>query len=227
MAEISILEELRASIPRSLLNTSGSVFYSGRTAFSSPSKVYILGLNPGGSPFEQRSETVSWHTEKVLRREPANWSAYRDERWKGYRPGTYGMQPRVLHFLRYIELDPGLTPSSNIVFERSAREQHLKDRFTELADLCWSFHQLVINRLGIRIIICFGKTAGEYVRMRLEAYECVDEFIEDNNRRWCSRSYLGVAGIGVVIATHPSIADWTVEATDPSPMVVRLIERLT
>lgn len=226
MSGTSILERLKSSIPESLLGTSGSVFYAGRLAFSTPSKLYLLGLNPGGSPRDQASETVAWHTRKVLTQEPDDWSAYRDECWKGHRPGTFGMQPRVLHLLRYLDLNPGAVPSSNVAFERSAREQHLDDRYAGLADLCWPFHQAVIEQLGIRLLVCFGQTAGDYVRMRLGATECVDEFVETNNRRWTSRSFMSPNGFGVVVATHPSIADWTAASTDPSAMVARMMDRL-
>lgn len=37
-------------IPKDLLDKSGSVFYSGRDAFSGTKNLYLMGLNPGGSP---------------------------------------------------------------------------------------------------------------------------------------------------------------------------------
>lgn len=117
-----MVDELATLIPQSILAASGSVFYSGRAAFSAPSRLYILGLNPGGSPQEQAKETVAWHTEKVLRRESPTWSAYLNEGWQGAHPGTWGMQPRVLHMLRGLKLEPGSVPASNLVFLRSARE---------------------------------------------------------------------------------------------------------
>ena len=214
-----MIEDFAKLIPKALLNRSGSVFYSGRRAFDSPSKLYILGVNPGGDPERQADETVSWHTNKVLHVEPENWSAYRDESWEGSSPGTRGMQPRVLHLLRYLKIDAGEVPASNIVFLRSGREARLEGNLQQLARECWPFHQSVINKLGTRVILCFGQSAGNWVCNRLNARTQVGEFVENNNRRWRSRAYRNADGFMVVVATHPSIADWTAPATDPTELV--------
>lgn len=41
-----MIDDLKKLIPGSLLGESGAAFYSGRAAFSTPSRLYILGLNP-------------------------------------------------------------------------------------------------------------------------------------------------------------------------------------
>lgn len=51
------IEALAEKIPESLLARSGKVFYSGRQAFSKPSPLYVLGVNPGGDPAHYESET--------------------------------------------------------------------------------------------------------------------------------------------------------------------------
>src|SRR5258708_2375053 len=152
-----MITRFSALIPQSVLAQSGSVFYSGKTAFGADSKLYILGLNPGGSPSEQARETVQWHTDKVLKHESPDWSAYRDERWANRLPGTCGMQPRVLHILRQFNLDPGHVPASNLVFVRTPREKDLNDQFGALATLCWPFHQSVIEQVKLRVVLCFGR----------------------------------------------------------------------
>lgn len=218
-----MINQFKTLIPQSLLTHSGSVFYSGRTAFSTPSQLYILGLNPGGSPQEQAAETVGWHTEKVLNAAD-DWSAYQDERWQGNSPGTHGMQPKVLHLLRRLNLEPRNIPASNVLFVRSACENDIKKRFRPLAELCWPFHQAVIEGLGVRVVLCFGKCSGSWVRERLHARNRVDQFVESNNRRWTSTAFMNADGIVVVVAAHPSRADWTTSATDPSPLVQRMLE---
>ena len=50
---VTMIDELFRSVPTHLLNESGTVFYSGRDAFSNPSGLYLLGLNPGSSPVDQ------------------------------------------------------------------------------------------------------------------------------------------------------------------------------
>jgi len=213
-------------IPSELLDRSGSVFFSGRTAFTGPSDMYILGLNPGGPPQEGRPDrTVRWHTDHVLSHTSPNWSAYRDEPWGNDTPGTWGMQPRVLHLFNRLDLDPGRVPASNLVFLRSAREKDISSKFRELAEICWPFHQAVIASLNVRVVVCFGKRAGNWVRRRLNATTLIGQFVEVNKRRWTSDSFTSEAGLGVVVLTHPSIADWTTSAADPTSLVAKMIGR--
>lgn len=219
-----MIEDFKALIPHRLLNKSGSVFYSGRNAFSTPSKLYILGLNPGGDPSDPRSDTVDQHTIRVLTKAPDDWSAYRDDSWAGHAPGSYKMQPRVLHLLKEVGLSPGEVPASNIIFLRSRREANISKNVEELKTTCWPFHKTVIEKLQPSVILCFGRTSGRWVCNQLDAHEQVDEFVEKNARRWRSRSYKNERGVRVVIATHPSIADWTSPDTDPSALVKRALQ---
>ena len=218
-----MIEDLARLIPENLLHVSGSVFYSGRNAFRSTSPLYVLGVNPGGSPEAQSGETIAWHTNKILTVEPDDWSAYRDESWRNAPPGAGGMQPRVLHMMRRTGFAPGDVPASNVIFPRSQREGIIKHEFASLANACWQFHKAAIELLRPRVILCFGGTAGGYVRDKLKASKQVSEFVESNNRRWRSSTHLGFNGIFVVTATHPSIADWTAADTDPSHLVVEAL----
>ncbi|HIF50392.1 MAG TPA: hypothetical protein EYQ42_02465 [Thiotrichaceae bacterium] len=218
-----MIEEFSKNIPSTLLRKSGSVFYSGRDAFSNKADLYILGINPGGDPDEQASETIAWHTKKVLQNEPDNWSAYRDESWKDSVPGTWSMQPRVLHLFNKLGYQAGKVPASNVIFQRSRRESNIKHELRQLADECWPFHQAILEELEPKAILCFGNTAGDIVRKIVGANKQIDEFIETNNRRWRSRAYQGSSGIKVIVPTHPSIADWTASDTDPTAMIKRVL----
>lgn len=216
-----MIDEFTALIPESLRLRSGAVFYSGKAAFSAPSPLYILGLNPGGSP--QPDDTVDIHTRKVVKGNQ-NWSEYQDESWlEGHGPGKSGMQPRVLHLLKKLGVDPQATPASNVVFVRSTVERDIAKEFLKDAELCWPFHKAVIERLAVRVILCFGKRAGGWVCGQLGATTLVDEFSEKNKRRWTSRAYKNANGIVVVTATHPSRADWTTREADPSDLVRRML----
>ena len=62
----SAIEHLARAIPRELGDKSGSVFYSGSTAFSEPGRHCIPGLNPGGDPVIQERETEEWRARKTL-----------------------------------------------------------------------------------------------------------------------------------------------------------------
>jgi uracil-DNA glycosylase family 4 len=211
-------------LPISLMNVSGSAFYSGRNAFIGQKNLYILGLNPGGSPIEQKEETLSWHTSKVLKNSNPNWSEYKDESWNGHYPGTYGLQPRVLHMLSVLGLSPYDVPASNICFVRSNREETISQELNSYAEMCWPFHQKVIQNLRIKVILCFGKRAGDFVRYKLKANRVIDEFVEVNARKWRSQAFKSTDNLIVITATHPSIADWTRPETDPSGLVKKFVE---
>ena len=94
-----MIEELINTIPSNLLGRSGAVFYSGVDAFSGERDLYILGLNPGGSPERQANETLATNLQSILEKFFPNWSAYSDDSWQGSKPGARGLQPRILHFV--------------------------------------------------------------------------------------------------------------------------------
>jgi hypothetical protein len=209
-------------VPKKVLARSGSVFYSGRLAFETSAPIYVLGANPGGEPGDPNETTVAEQIEWVLRSAPPSWSAYRDQSWKGRSPGAHGMQPRVLHMFESLGVDPGIVPASNLVFVRSPRESGIANEADDLASACWAFHEAVLTRLKPQVVLCLGRTAGNYVRKQLRANKEIDTFIEQNERRWASRAYRSPGGTRIVVATHPSIADWTSPATDPSNLVRRV-----
>jgi hypothetical protein len=219
-----MIEQFAKLIPEDFLDRSGSVFYSGRKAFTPPKSLYILGLNPGGDPNSMTDDSIRRHTKEILERRPDEWSEYRDGIWNGKHPGTHGMQPRVVHLFECINIDLGTVPASNIAFVRSRREQKFDGDLISVAEQCWPLHNSVIKNLEVKIILCFGRTAAGWVRRKIDATEKVAEFIEQNNRKWKSAIYKNQNDIYVADLTHPSIADWTVPETDPTPIISSIIE---
>ena len=221
-----MIEKFATYIPNELKNLSGAVFYSGRNAFQGKKDLYIIGLNPGGSDVFQK-KTVSSHTETTLARLNPDWSAYNDEIWcSTNKPGTHGLQPRILHLLRSLNLSPHTVPASNVCFVRSKRERNISDKLYEYAELCWPFHVKVIVELEVKVILCFGKSTGRFIRKKLQANRLIDKFIEKNNRKWESQVFENDKGQVVIVATHPSIADWTNPLTDPSGLVKKQLIRI-
>jgi len=212
------------ALPASLLGRSGSIFYSGKEAFTAKSDLYVLGLNPGGSPTQASSATIEAYLGRFRELEKP-WCEYSDECWEGAAPGTWGLQPRILHMLRELNLDPRMVPASNVVFVQSRGERELESEKAELLGACWAVHQAVIDNLSISTVLCFGATAGAWVRDRLSAFELIDSFTESNRRGWTSRNHCNADGRQVVTLTHPSRADWRNPLADPTPLVMRAIAR--
>lgn len=221
---MELFDRLHQRVDLSIFSRSGKVFYSGRGAFSRPSKIYLLGLNPGGNPEESTSATVAEEIREASARENADWSAYCDESWSGRDSGTKPMQRRVVHLLCGLDLNPRLVPASNVVFVRTASEKLLAREKSRLLDVCWPVHQQVIDELEVRVILCLGSTVGRWVRERIAANELVENFTEDNARRWKSTAHRNSGGIQVVTLSHPSRADWTQLNVDPTLMVRRCMK---
>lgn len=214
-----LIQSFVSLIPDEMRKVSGSVFYSGRSAFAGSKQLYVLGVNPGGSPVGREHETAEWHSKKVIESEPDNWSAYRDESWAGMPPGASGMQPRVLHMFDVLELDPGEVPCSNVVFVRSSQEATIDGHMAALGELCWPFHAQVIQSLSPRVIVCFGTTAGNFVRGKLGASDLLETYVEQNKRGWSSYLFGARDGQKVVVLTHPSRANWCNPTSDPTVLV--------
>jgi len=208
-----------------IVDRSGSVFYSGQSAFSSPCPVYILGLNPGGSPELQAAETIGRDLMEWDDR-PASWSRYVDESWRQQLPGTHGMQPRMRHMFSALGFDLRQIPASNVVFVRTNCEADLKLEAGDLLSKCWPFHETVIKQLEVRTLLCLGSTAGAWARSRLGAETLVGRYQETNARGWISHAHVSPDGIAVVTVTHPGRADWRNPNADPTPLVRSIIERV-
>lgn len=211
-------------IPEEIQTRSGSVFYSGISAFEFPSKLYILGLNPGGSPVEQAQNTVaadlaSWD------RQSEPFSRYLDESWKGKRPGKHGMQPRLHHMFDKLGLDLRSIPASNLIFVRSTGEAALAKEKEALLHACWPVHRTVLDELGVDTILCLGGTTGTFVRKRLGITKLLDQYAETNKRGWTSQTHAGACGRVVVTVTHPGRANWINPASDPTALLQRALSR--
>ena len=219
-----MIEEFAELVPESLLHKPGFVFFSGRRAFGASSDLYILGANPGGNSGYEPDNTVSKNMELVLREAREDWSAYKDDCWG---PGCTKnrLQRGLLHLFEKLQLNPGEVPASDVVFLRSQSLGELEGNFDHWAKTCWPFHQAVIDRLGVKVVACIGKRAGNWVRHQLNAHELIDWFSERNKRRWESHSHRSKKGIIVVTLSHPSQADWTKPASDPTMLVKRALIR--
>ena len=205
---------------------SGAVFYSGREGFNHPSRLYVLGINPGGKPEDYPDATVERHTKQVIDSVRNNWSEYRDEHWGGRKgPGEYGIQPSLRHLFEVVDLDPGAVPASNIVFARSGEVSGYRRDFDCDTQMCWTFHQEVIDRLGVEVVVLFGSSkAKAFARKFLKAKRIVKSWTDRNGQPWESVWYQRADGLDVVVLAHPSRGhQWTNHATDPTRLVLEAL----
>lgn len=212
-------------VPAALHGRSGGVLYSGRAAFEGRRHLYLLGLNPAGDPVAQAGQTIGGSIATARARQESRWSAYADESWRGKPAGTASLQPRVLHLLATIGLEPREVPASNVVFVRTRREAHLRQEKDSLLRSCWPVHAAVIGGLGVRVVACMGGTAGAWARDMLGAHALVDAWEESNDRRWTSTAHAGPGGVQVLTLAHPSVAAWNSEAANPAPLVAAALAR--
>lgn len=228
-----MVEEFAKLIPDSLLDVSGKAFYSGRDAFGAASDLYILGINPGGDPESYPTETVGAHTRKVLHEVPDNWSAFIDEGWSipPMPPGQHKMQKNVLHLLKRLDLDCRKIPASNLVFERSETVAKIQGRLDRLTLDCWPFHRAVIQRLGVRVVVCGGMDAAEKAMPRLEddnptsgKFTLRDTFMAKYGLKATSKVYRNGGGVTLVQLPHPSRFIWTHPKSDPTELVRQALE---
>jgi hypothetical protein len=218
------IQDALSKLPGDMLRRSGSVFYTGRSAFAQQGDLYILGLNPGGSPVVQAENTIERNV-RAWREEPNDhWSSYADESWEGRPAGAHGMQPRMIHMFSKLGLNSRNVPAANVVFVRSKDEAAMKKEKDELLRASWPVHEAVLGSLGIRCVLALGTTAGRWVRQKLNAHELIAEFFEDNERKWRSTAYRAEDGRFVVTVTHPGRADWRNLAADPSELVRNALE---
>ena len=219
-----MIEDFAKLIPASQKDRSGKVFYSGRRSFESQSDIYVLGINPGGDPRDHPDETVKSHTQWVVEKSPEDWSAYRDESWSGQQPGGDDLQQSLLHLFKGLNINPGEVPSSNLFFVRSAELEKLDGDENSMASQCWDFHKTVIDELNVRVIVCFGRFAGNFVRRRLHTFKNYDDkFV--NGHGWSSFTYKTLTGLTVVDLSHPSRgAFWVKQGYDPTDLVLKALD---
>jgi hypothetical protein len=226
----TLFDELLRLVPEVLHQEPGEVFYSGATSFEQPSLIYLLGFNPGGDPSKAELShytiAADLQASRELRRR--DWTAFNDD-WRDFGPGAVAFQRRVRHLIAACKIaDPCKVPASNAIFVRSTRIETLDGRRTKaLLRDCWVVHEKVISALGVRVVVCFGQAAGQWVRAQVGANDQaeIDSFAEENERRWRSTTHQCGDGIQVVTLTHPSVADWTNPRTDPAGLVVRALDR--
>ena len=218
-----MLDEFIPLIPDSLSRQPGRAFNSGRLAFSEPSPIYVLLLNPAMGDHPQA--TVSHQARDVATRKPKDWCAFLDDQWGNRPPGKHFLQRNLLRLYTRLGVSPRNAPSSQLIFLATKTPADLKRRpdFQDLLEDCWRFHAAVIQKLQPRAIVCVGKDAADFTRRKLNANILVGEHCADVGKRpRTSQSHKNAQGITVISLPHPAAPgfgpDWTYDE-------IHLVER--
>lgn len=208
------------TIPEALLTRSGRVFYCGRKTLLQPtSKIYLLGLNPGGDPDKMQDKSIKSDLIETLNKRPENYSAYLDDNWEGRPKGQAPLQRRVSHLFRKIDRDLRETLSSNLIFARSRIAGDISIEFNYLAEQCWPMHEMLLRQHSFDAIVCLGHQTADFLAKKLGPTQTIATFTEANNRGWKSRTYATAYGPTLLSLTHPGRANWLNPSADPSNMV--------
>jgi len=132
-----------------ILDRKGELIYSSHKSLKE-GDIYLLGLNPGGEGFI----TINDHLEGILTKET---NSYLDESWKN-RITTWGkgkapLQKRVNYLLNSLGYKTEDVCSSNIIFVTSRNADEVN---YGLAGYCWRFHEIILEIIKPKVIICFG-----------------------------------------------------------------------
>lgn len=217
-----MIEKFAEKIPDDLQHCSGSVFYSGRSAFSGQRDLYILGLNPGGNPSEQSSDTIGAHTQMVLSNKPDRWSEYSCESWKNKKPGQGGIQTQIIHLIKQLGYDTLDIPASNAVFVRSVDQDDLSQNWSvnDLAEHCWPFHQEVISQVNPLLIVAMGGKVKNILQQRLRLHPKPIKEVKQGSS-FLVRIFENDRACKLAVVRHPAAraAKWTSACADPSGIV--------
>ena len=80
----------------------------------------------------------------------------------------------------------------------------------------------MVERLGVRVVLCFGEDTAIFVRAKVGSHVETDRFVENNARRWASVTYSG-GSVTVIAAAHPGRSYWYLPHYDIAPLVARAL----
>jgi hypothetical protein len=192
---------------QSILPRSGEVLYSAAATLR-PGSVYLLGLNPGGSPEDPRLRELT--IAKSLADLPTKTTnSYLDTTWVGR--GL--LQSRVIGLLKALDLDVKDVAASNLSFVRSKEAKTGQIRF--FADVCWPVHEKILEIVKPRLVLAYGDETYWYLAKQLGGrnhakYRC-------GHGSWSCRNFavggrFQVASVPhlswYAISNHPEVVDW-------------------
>lgn len=135
----------------SVLERSGEVLYSGASTLQ-PGEVYLLGLNPGGSPDDPRLAKLTIGA-SIAELPTKTHNSYLDTTWVG----RAFLKRRVKWLLPALGLNARDVAASNVSFVRSPDKKTAQ--IAHLGDLCWPVHERILDIVRPRLVLTYGDDA--------------------------------------------------------------------
>lgn len=194
-------------LPRSILDQSGEILYSGsQTLRRGP--IYLLGLNPGGNPNEHKATVRD-----RLRDLPSQRRNKYLVNWGGRKPGAHPLQRGVQWLAAELGVRLEDVCASNLIFARSPDER--TSGFPDSARHCWPVHRTILAVVKPTLIIAFGKSPYRFLRDQFGPSSEADPF-PAGHANWTCRAFrsgevqvVGLPHMSVyAIHLHPEVGVW-------------------
>ena len=180
-----------------------------------PGRVFLLGLNPGGSPQRLDLPTVGGSLDRL----PAGEAkVYLDTCWNGYALGEAPLQMRVTQLLRQLGEDPASVAASNLILVRSRDAS--SSRFDTCADLCWRVHEKILEIIRPRLLLVLGNSGGSPYPYPARHFQATEHTVDPSGYgTWTCRSFVVSGRFRVVGLRHlglPRGPRWRYRLMSPS-----------
>ena len=130
------------------LDKTGTILYSSHDTLQ-PGKIYLMGLNPGGSGGSSLRDNVT----KMLTKTE---NAYLDEAWGEYdQMGEAPLQKRIQWVLTTLGADTRDIFATNLIFVQSRDDKGVT---LSQAQQCWPVHEAMLEIVQPSLIVAFGNS---------------------------------------------------------------------
>lgn len=198
MGDLNALSDFARQQLAPVLDVSGGILYSAAATIR-PYPLYLLGLNPGGSP-ERVTNTLRASIDDLNSK---TTNSYLDESWAGSPIGEARLQRRVRWLLEALGHEPRDVPASNLLFVRSRNAKGVD--FERIANICWPVHERILQIVRPKLILVFGTSDISPYSFLSRKYKAANEHIVSSGHgSWVCRSFEATGHFRVAGLPHLS-----------------------
>lgn len=153
-ANVRLLEKRDRDLAERLKIFKYSIFYSNPFITLKPGTVYFLGINPKG----ENKEDYELETYKCWVQSDIEYNSL-DSNFEDWGRSLQNRCKEILNFvIDELKLDINYKDilSTNFNFFRSNNVHELKNIFEIKFESCWKYHEMLLNIVKPKIIICYG-----------------------------------------------------------------------